>query len=72
VKGVSDLRDEYDSCIGGIYALVSGGRPPIEIAQYLSSVEKQAIGFSTNLSKLMDIAERLDTIDVRLNLDDVT
>ncbi len=72
VKGVPDLRDEYDSYIGGVYALLSSGRQAVEIARYLASVEKQAMGFSTDPSDSLDVAERLGAIDVRLNPDATT
>ena len=48
--GVSDMgapSDEYDSYVGGVYRLVTGGADPNELSRHLLRIETETIGLET-------------------------
>lgn len=67
--GIADepaAQDEYDFYIGGVYRLLAQGATPHEVAEHLSSVQRQAMGISRNPSDLRVVAEALCALDVKL------
>ncbi|MCH8252377.1 MAG: hypothetical protein IID36_08005 [Planctomycetes bacterium] len=62
--GVSDMgapSDEYDSYIGGVYRLVTGGAEPIELARHLLRIETETLGLETRGEEAwrVEVADKL-------------
>lgn len=62
-----DLIDEYDSYIGSIYRLIFINASTDEIAEALSKIERDQIGFDTPKEKLLPVAEKLKLINVKIS-----
>jgi hypothetical protein len=58
--------DEYDSYIGGVYRLLTQ-RPPVDdVVRYLMNLEFHDMGNTKRKNDLIQVAERLLQINVRL------
>jgi len=67
--GVADeeqAQDEYDSFIGGVYRLLASGASPEQVAEHLSTVEREDMGWEVPASALLPVARKLCEIDVSL------
>ncbi len=62
-----NLIDEYDSYIGRIYRLLFNKASADQIAEELSKIEREQIGFDTPKEKLLPVAAKLKEINVNLS-----
>lgn len=66
VRDVPEAQDEYDSYVGGVYRLLANGASNRQLAEHLSRIEQESMGFSTTPGALVGVAERLKQIDITL------
>jgi hypothetical protein len=59
-------KDEYDSYVGGVYRLLAAGASPTQVAERLSQVERQYMGYDTSPDRLLPVARKLCALDVGL------
>jgi hypothetical protein len=65
--GDSLPADEYDSCIGPVYRILSGSRSEQELIEFLFRTERDTIGVSCESpERLRPVARRLLELDVSL------
>jgi hypothetical protein len=63
-----DLPDEYDAYVGGVYRLLASGATELQIAEHLSRVEVEAMGFRPiPPKKLLPVARKLLSLNIRLD-----
>ena len=64
VRDAPEAQDEYDGYVGGVYRLLAAGAAESDLAEHLTRIEHDAIGFSGNRDRCMDVAARLREIDI--------
>ena len=69
-SGCDLCADEYDAYIGGVYRLLANRASALEIATHLTRIEVDAMGLpSLDPARLLPVAEKLSSLDVRLHGD---
>ena len=66
VAGVPEAADEYDHYIGGVYRLLASQADARTIACHLAAIQTDRMGLPQEPDNLMEVARRLQVIDVRL------
>ena len=59
VAGAPGARDEYESYLPGVFALVRDGAQPGEIAEYLIELEDQGMTLLPDRERAREVAELL-------------
>jgi hypothetical protein len=66
VHDAPEAQDEYDGCIGGVYALLTAGATAAQVIDHLWSIEKERMGLHCKEKALLDpVAQALLRINVR-------
>ena len=68
VSSVPQAQDEYDSYVGGVHRLLASGASPRELAEHLATIETKSMGLKASPDLLMPVAEKLLSIDLRLDI----
>ncbi len=66
VVGVPEAQDEYDQYVGGVYRLLASGASAEAISIHLARIEDEEMGFITSSRKLLPVAKKLISLDIRL------
>ncbi len=66
VREVPEAQDEYNSYLGGVYELVTGGASADQVIDHLLSIERDRMGLSgRDKASLIPVARALLAINVR-------
>jgi hypothetical protein len=68
--GIKDeplAQDEYDMYVGAIYRLIASRASPMEIANHLARLEGDQLDLAIRADALLQVAEKLHSLDVRLD-----
>src|ERR1044072_6578636 len=66
IANETDLSDEYDAYIGGVYRLLDSGAAPRAVAGHIARIESVQMGLWTSADKLVPLAEKLCALNVKL------
>jgi hypothetical protein len=70
VKDEPMAQDEYESQIGRVYRLLASGATEQQVAEHLSRVESEEMGFTNSTAEpLLPVARKLLALNVRLGDD---
>lgn len=58
--------DEYDAYVGPVYRLLASGATAQQMAEHLAGVEMEAFGWEADPAVLLQVAQKLCSLDVRL------
>ena len=65
IKKTGSIGNEYDSYIGGIYDLLMEHASAKKLANHLSHIEKNYLGYDATPQSLLNVALELIKIDVK-------